>query len=73
MVAAATENNDNSKDDDPGAVIVKKMAKTVVIHNMFLRCVFAILHRSFTYYAYRRSCDTKKRADGLSARFHNVL
>ena len=42
MVAAATENYDNSKDDDPGAVIVKKMAKAVVIHSMFLRCMFAI-------------------------------
>ena len=37
VVAAATENNDNGKDDDPGAVIVEKIAKTVVIHNMFLR------------------------------------
>ena len=50
VVAAATENNDNGKDDDPGAVIVEKIAKTVVIHNMFLRSMFAILHRSFTYY-----------------------
>ena len=32
MVAAATENYDNSKDDDPGAVIVKEMAKAVVVH-----------------------------------------
>ena len=51
MVAAATENYDNSKDDDPGAVIVKEMAKAVVIHSMFLRSMFAILGRSFTYYA----------------------
>ena len=51
MVAAATENYDNSKDDDPGAVIVKKMAKAVVIHSMFLRCMFATLRRSFSYYA----------------------
>ena len=51
MVAAATENYDNSEDDDPSAVIVKKMAKAVVIHSMFLRCMFAILGRSFTYYA----------------------
>ena len=51
MVAAATENYDNSKDDDPGAVIVEEMAKAVVIHSMFLRCMFAILGRSFTYYA----------------------
>ena len=50
-MATATENNDNSKDDDPGAVIVEKIAKTVVIHSMFLRSMFAILHRSFTYYA----------------------
>ena len=50
-MAAATKNNDDSKDDDPGAVIVEKIAKTVVIHNMFLRSMFAILHRSFTYYA----------------------
>ena len=52
MVAAATENYDNSKDDDPGAVIVEEMAKAVVIHSMFLRCMFAIFGRSFTYYAY---------------------
>ena len=51
MVAAATKNYDNSKDDDPGAVIVKEMAKAVVIHSMFLRSMFAILGRSFTYYA----------------------
>ena len=42
MVAAATENYDDSKDDDPSAVIVKEMAKAVVIHSMFLRCMFAI-------------------------------
>ena len=51
VVAATTENYDNSEDDDPSAVIVKKMAKTVVIHSMFLRCMFAILGRSFSYYA----------------------
>ena len=51
MIAAATENYDNSKDDDPGAVIVKKMAKAVVVHGVFLRCMFAILGRSFTYYS----------------------
>ena len=48
MIAAATEDNDNSKDDYPGAVIVKEMAKAVVIHSMFLRCMFAIFGRSFT-------------------------
>jgi hypothetical protein len=32
VIAAATENNDDGKDNDPGAVIVEKMAKTVVIH-----------------------------------------
>lgn len=58
VIATATENYDNSKDNDPGAVIVKKMAKTVVVHNMFLRCVFAILHRSFTYYVYFVFSDT---------------
>ena len=51
MIAAATENYDNSKDDDPGAVIVKKMAKAVVVHGVFLRCMFAIFGRSFTYYS----------------------
>ena len=34
VVAATTENYDNSEDDDPSAVIVKKMAKTVVIHKI---------------------------------------
>ena len=51
VVAATAENNDDSKDDDPGAVIVEKMAKTVVVHNMFLRRMFAILHRLIPYYA----------------------
>ena len=59
VMAAATENNDNSEDDDPGAVIVEKIAKTVVIHNMFLQSMFAILHRSFTYYDPHRLRDTK--------------
>jgi len=48
VIAAATEYDDDSEDDDPGAVIVEKMAKAVVIHSMFLRCMFAILHRSFS-------------------------
>ena len=59
VVAAATENNDNGKDDDPGAVIVEKIAKAVVIHSMFLRRMFAILHRSFSYYAAPIFRDTK--------------
>ena len=59
VIAAATENYDNSKNDDPGAVIVKKMAKAVVIHSMFLRSMFAIFHRSFTYYAEDNFPDTK--------------
>lgn len=50
IVTATAENNDDSQDDDPGAVIVEKMAKTVVIHNMFLRRKFAMLHRLVTYY-----------------------
>ena len=45
VVAAATENYDDSKDYDPGAVIVEKIAKTVVIHSMFLRRIIAMLHR----------------------------
>lgn len=53
VIAAATEHDDYSKDDDPGAVIIEKMAKTVVIHNMFLRRMFAMLHRLVTYYAPR--------------------
>ena len=36
-MAAATENDDDSDDYDPGAVIVKEIAKAVVIHSMFLR------------------------------------
>ena len=53
VIAAATEHDDYSKDDDPGAVIIEKMAKTVVIHNIFLRRMFAMLHRLVTYYAPR--------------------
>ena len=41
-MAAATEYYDNSKNDDPGAVIVKEMAKAVVVHSIFLRSMFAI-------------------------------
>lgn len=37
MVAAATENDDYSENYNPGAVIVKEIAKAVVIHYMFLR------------------------------------
>ena len=49
VVAAATENYDDSQDDDPSAVIVKEMAKAVVIHSMFLRSMFATLSRSLIY------------------------
>ena len=42
VIAAATENYDNSENDDPGAVIVKEMAKAVVVHSIFLRSMFAI-------------------------------
>ena len=42
MIAAATENYDNSENDDPGAVIVKEMAKAVIVHGIFLRSMFAI-------------------------------
>ena len=63
MIAAATENYDNSENDDPCAVIVKKMAKAVVIHSMFLRCVFAIVHRSFSYYEKTVDIDTDRRTE----------
>ena len=36
MIATAAEHHNNSKNDDPGAVVVKDVAKTVVIH-MFLQ------------------------------------
>jgi hypothetical protein len=36
MVTAATEHHNYCKNDDPGAVVVKDVAKTVVIH-MFLQ------------------------------------
>ena len=58
VIAAATEHDDYSKDDDPGAVIIEKMAKTVVVHSMFLRRMIAMLHRSFICYAKGRKCDT---------------
>jgi len=32
VAAAATEHDHDGKDDDPGAVIVKEIAKAVVIH-----------------------------------------
>ena len=53
MIAAATENYDNSKNDDPGAVIVKEMAKAVVVHSIFLRSMFAI----FTAHLYSMMQD----------------
>ena len=58
VVAAATKYNDDSEDNDPGAVIIEKMAKTVVVHGMFLRRMIAMLHRSFICYAKGRKCDT---------------
>ena len=36
MITTAAENDHYSKNDDPGAVVVKDVAKTVVIH-MFLQ------------------------------------
>ena len=36
-VAAAAENDYDSEDDNPGAVIVKEMAKAVVIHSVLLK------------------------------------
>ena len=58
VVAAATKYNDDSEDNDPGAVIIEKMAKTVVVHSMFLRRMIAMLHRSFICYAKVMKCDT---------------
>ena len=58
VVAAATKYEDDSEDNDPGAVIIEKMAKTVVVHNMFLRRMFAMLHRLVTYYAPGGKCVT---------------
>ena len=46
VVAAATENNDNGKDDNPGAVVVKEIAKAVVIHICSSEDVMAVLCRS---------------------------
>ena len=40
MVTAATENHNYRKDYDPGAVVVKDMAKTVVIHYVILQSRF---------------------------------
>ena len=61
VIAAATENNNNCENDYPGAVIIEKMAKAVVIHSMFLRSMFAALHRSFTSYVKSRECVTQKK------------
>ena len=61
VIAAATEDNDYCKNDYPGAVIIKKVAKAVVIHSMFLRSMFAALHRSFTSYAKSKVCVTEKK------------
>ena len=36
-MAAATKNDDDRNNYDPGAVVVKEIAKAVVIHSMFLR------------------------------------
>ena len=40
MIAAATEDDNYRKDDYPGAVVVKDMAKTVVIHYVILQSRF---------------------------------
>ena len=40
MVTAATEDYYNCKDNNPSAVIVKDMAKTVVIHYVILQSRF---------------------------------
>ena len=40
MVAAATEDNYYGKDYDPSTVVVKNMAKAVVIHYVFLQSRF---------------------------------
>ena len=40
VIAAATEYNHNRKDYDPGAVVVKDVAKTVVIHYVILQSRF---------------------------------
>ena len=45
-MAAATEDNDDGKDDNPGAVVVKKIAKAVVIHICSSEDVMAVLCRS---------------------------
>ena len=36
MIATATENYYYRENDDPGAVIVKEMAKAIVVHKRFL-------------------------------------
>ena len=50
--AAAAEENDECYNDDPGTVIIKKMAKTIVIHNVFLRFFVGIALR---YHTMRRN------------------
>jgi hypothetical protein len=40
MITATAEDNYNRKDYDPGAVVVKDMAKTVVIHYVILQSRF---------------------------------
>jgi hypothetical protein len=50
LAAAAAKENDERYDNDPGAVIIKKMAKTVVIHNVILH-VFAGFCPTLSYYA----------------------
>ena len=40
MVAAATEDNNYRKNNYPGTVVVKDMAKAVVIHYVFLQSRF---------------------------------
>ena len=69
VIAAATEDDDDGENYDPGAVIVEEIAKAVVIHSMFLRSMFAIFHRSFTYYAEDNFPDTKpkKKLSGLES------
>ena len=50
-VAAATENDNDCEDYDPGAVIIKKMAKAIVIHICLPPGVCSSIFMLNTYYA----------------------
>ena len=67
-VAAATENDNDCEDYDPGAVIIKKMAKAIVIHICLPPGVCSSIFMLNTYYAKLKARVTNHSKIVFSAR-----